>query len=222
MLDALLALRGAERDARETSREAGRRTAALEARADAADAEASELRALLHAAAGPGCVPPARQASTLLLDPGTARELKRLTAALEAARETIKQKEEEIVTNGFSKESKQGRLLMARFRTLSRENEEFGLQVSQGRLHALQTEITLLREQVASLKRQHAELLATAAALSAENDALQMRCLGAGGALPTTAGEEGAEKKAPAAAEEEGGEAAAAPAARGKRARRGD
>ena len=220
MLDALLALRGAERDARESSREAGRRTAALEARADAADAEASELRSLLHAAAGPGCVPPARQASTLMLDPGTARELRRLTAALEAARETIKQKEEEIVTNGFSKESKQGRLLMARFRTLSRENEEFGLQVSQGRLHALQTEITLLREQVSALKRQHAELLASSAALSAENDALQMRCLGAG-AAPPAEGTDGAAAPAPVAAEE-GGEAAAAPAARGKRARRGD
>lgn len=200
----------------------------MEARADAADAEGSELRTLLHAAAGPACGPAARQASTLMLDPGTARELKRLTAALEAARESLKQKDEEIAALGFSKESKQGRLLMARFRTLSRENEEFGAQVSQGRLHALQTEITLLREQLTALKQKHADLAATSAALSAENDALQLRCLGAGAgvAAPVVAKDanamDEAEPTAAAAAEEGAEAAAAAPAARGKRARRGD
>jgi predicted nucleic acid-binding Zn-ribbon protein len=164
-----------------------------------------------------------------MLDPGTARELKRLTAALEAARESLKQKDEEIAALGFSKESKQGRLLMARFRTLSRENEEFGAQVSQGRLHALQTEITLLREQLTALKQKHADLAATSAALSAENDALQLRCLGAGAgvaAAPVVAKDanamDEAEPPAAAAAEEGAEAAAAAPAARGKRARRGD
>ena len=187
------------------------------------------MRTLLHAAAGPSCGPAARQASTLMLDPGTARELKRLTAALEAAREALKQKDEEIAALGFSKESKQGRLLMARFRTLSRENEEFGAQVSQGRLHALQTEITLLREQLTALKQKHADLAATAAALSAENDALQLRCMGAGAGVAPPAAAKGdamdeAEPPAADQAAEEGAEAAAAPApaARGKRARRGD
>ena len=86
--------------------------------------------------------------------------------------------DEEIAALAFSKESKQGRMLMARVRTLIKENEEFGAQVSEGRLHALETQVEMLKAHVTQLKREHAEMTATAQALAAENEALQLRALG--------------------------------------------
>jgi chromosome segregation ATPase len=227
VLDALLALRGGERDAREGGRESARRAAALAARADAADAEASELRALLAAAAGAASAPAARDVAKLLLDPAAARELSRLTTALDAARESLKQKDEEIAALGFSKDSKSGRMLMARVRMLIKENDDFGAQVSEGRLHTLETEIVLLREQVSALKRAYSELEDSARALNAENEELQLRAFGlpeaaaaaevAGGGGGVTAG---AAAEAEAGAGEAEPEAAAAVAAGGRGAKR--
>jgi hypothetical protein len=226
VLDALLALRGGERDAREGGREAARRAAALAARADAADAEASELRSLLATAAGPASAPAAREVAKLMLDPAAARELTRLTSALDAARECLKQKDEEIAALGFSKDSKSGRMLMARVRMLIKENDDFGEQVSEGRLHTLETEIVLLREQVSSLKRAYSELEDSARALNAENEELQLRAFGvpeaaaAGGGGGDAVGAAAAEEADAADAAEAEPEAAAAPAAGGRGAKR--
>jgi hypothetical protein len=190
--DALLALRGAERDATEAASSAGRRCTALATRCDLLEVEASELRAALHAAQ-PAARHPEGDDARLLLDPGAAKELARLSSALEAANEALKAKDEELAALAFSKESKQGRMLMARVRTLIKENEEFGAQVSEGRLHALQTQIELLKAHAAALKRDHAELAHTAAQLSAENEELQLRAFG-------RAGGEGAVESQPAEA----------------------
>lgn len=164
---------------------------ALTLRCDALEAQAAELRVALHSCVPSAVSRPAMQGppvdSTLLLDPAAARELQRLRSALEAAQEACKAKDEEIAALAFSKESKQGRMLMARVRTLIKENEEFGAQVSEGRLHALETQVEMLKAHVTQLKREHAEMTATAQALAAENEALQLRALG----RPPNGGEAG-------------------------------
>ena len=183
--DALLALRGSERVATEAAKEAGKRVNALLLRCDALEAQAAELRVALHA-----CVPTAMSRAenqgppaggALLLDPGAARELGRLRSALEAANEAAKAKDEEIAALAFSKESKQGRMLMARVRTLIKENEEFGAQVSEGKLHGLETQVEMLKAHVTKLKGEHSEMAALATALAAENESLQLRALGGRG-----------------------------------------
>ena len=92
---------------------------------------------------------------------------------MEAAREAAKAKDEEIAALGFSKDSKQGRLLIARVRSLIKENEELGEQVSAGRVHQLSAEVALLRDYVGELKRAYAELEETAALADEENEELQ-------------------------------------------------
>ena len=183
--DALLALRGSERVATEAAKEAGKRVNALLLRCDALEAQAAELRLALHS-----CVPSATSrpenqgppaGGALLLDPAAARELQRLRSALEAAHEAAKAKDEEIAALAFSKESKQGRMLMARVRTLIKENEEFGAQVSEGKLHGLETQVEMLKAHVTKLKGEHSEMAALATALAAENESLQLRALGGRG-----------------------------------------
>ena len=183
--DALLALRGSERVATEAAKEAGKRVNALLLRCDALEAQAAELRLALHS-----CVPSATSrpenqgppaGGALLLDPAAARELQRLRSALEAAHEAAKAKDEEIAALAFSKESKQGRMLMARVRTLIKENEEFGAQVSEGKVHGLETQVAMLKAHVTKLKQEHGEMAAIATALAAENESLQLRALGGRG-----------------------------------------
>jgi hypothetical protein len=201
--DALLALRGSERVATEAAKEAGKRVAALLLRCDGLEGQAAELRVALHA-----CVPTATSRAenqgppaggALLLDPGAARELGRLRSALEAANEAAKAKDEEIAALAFSKESKQGRMLMARVRTLIKENEEFGAQVSEGKVHGLETQVAMLKAHVSKLKQEHGEMAAMASALAAENESLQLRALGGrggdgggGGAAPPGRSDDGA------------------------------
>lgn len=176
--DALLSLRGAERSAAESARDAARRAAALAARCDALEAEAAELRAALAASPPP---PLPGSADALIVDPSTASELRRLTSALDAAHEALKAKDEEIGALAFSKESKQGRMLMARVRTLIKENEELGAAVSEGRLAGLEAGMGVLKAAHAAVKREAAELAAVAAAVAEENEVLQLLAFPRGG-----------------------------------------
>jgi len=179
--DALLSLRGAQRSASDEAAAAERTAQALLLRCDAAQAEAASLRAALHATCLPVGRTGASDGALLLLDPAAQRELSRLQAALDAATDALARKEEEVQALGFSKESKQGRLLMARVRTLIRENEEFGRELGEGRVHGLETRLTLLSSAVERLKAENAQLRLQVQLLSGENEELQLRAYGGGG-----------------------------------------
>jgi len=194
--DALLALRGAARLAAEEAKEAARRCSALALRGDAAEAEAAELRAALHATLLPPGRASAADDAQLLLDPGCVRELARLGAAVAGQRAALAARDEEIRALAFSKESKQGRMLMARVRTLIKENEELGQQLSEGRLHSLEQQVGLLTHHCAQQKAREAQLREALAALQAENEELQVRAFGRGGAEAEAAAEEAEEPEA--------------------------
>jgi len=201
--DALLALRGSERIAVEEAKEAARRCGALSLRGDAAEAEVCELRAALHSTLLPrGRTAPSDDA-TLLLDRGAVRELTRLSALVASQRAALAQRDEEIQALSFNKESKQGRMLMARVRTLIKENEEFGAQLSEGRMHSLEQQVGLLKHTCGDLKRTVAELQRTLAALNAENEELQVRAFGRPAAAGEAAGAAAARDAPPAGEAEE-------------------
>ncbi|KXZ53674.1 hypothetical protein GPECTOR_6g591 [Gonium pectorale] len=148
VLESLRRIKASEANAQEELRKLRRRDAALQMQLADRNLEALELRrelAATAAAADPAVV----QLKQLMLDPAVAREFARLKGELEAAQAELATAREELTAVTFTQESKVGRQLMAKCRSLQEENEEMGREAAEGKAQ--------LAEAAAALARSHAE-----------------------------------------------------------------
>lgn len=102
--------------------------------------------------------PPAVQARRLLLDPAIHAEFTRMKKELESAEKKVKELQDDLGAVQFTPHSKNGKMLMAKCRTLQEENEEIGREASEGKIHELGTKLAMQKSLNAELKRGYQEL----------------------------------------------------------------
>ncbi|GAB4860673.1 FKBP12-interacting protein of 37 kDa [Ancistrocladus abbreviatus] len=105
-----------------------------------------ELRAQLK--------PPSMQARKLLLDPAIHEEFMRLKNLVEQKEKQVKELQDNMTAVNFTPQSKFGKMLMAKCRTLQEENEEIGYQASEGKMNELGMKLALQKSQNAELRSQ--------------------------------------------------------------------
>ncbi|XVE54992.1 hypothetical protein DITRI_Ditri03aG0125400 [Diplodiscus trichospermus] len=98
--------------------------------------------------------PPSMQARRLLLDPAIHEEFTRLKNLVEEKDKKVKELQENIAAVSFTPQSKMGKMLMAKCRTLQEENEEIGTQAEEGKMHELATKLALQKSQNAEVRSQ--------------------------------------------------------------------
>ncbi|KAI5674008.1 hypothetical protein M9H77_14372 [Catharanthus roseus] len=98
--------------------------------------------------------PPSLQARRLLLDPAIHEEFMRLKNLVEEKDKRVKELQDNIAAVAFTPQSKMGKMLMAKCRTLQEENEEIGNQANEGKIHELTMKLALQKSQNAELKSQ--------------------------------------------------------------------
>ncbi|KAL9439144.1 hypothetical protein AB3S75_024747 [Citrus x aurantiifolia] len=98
--------------------------------------------------------PPLMQARRLLLDPAIHEEFRRLKNLVEEKDKKVKELEENIAAVSFTANSKMGKALMAKCKTLQEENDEIGRQNEEGETHQLSVKLALQKSLNAELKSQ--------------------------------------------------------------------
>nr|AFK36903.1 unknown [Lotus japonicus] len=98
--------------------------------------------------------PPSMQARRLLLDPAVHEEFRRLKNLVEEKDKKVKELQDNIAAVSFTPQSKMGKMLMAKCRTLQEENEEIGNQASEGKIHELTMKLALQKSQCAQFRSQ--------------------------------------------------------------------
>ncbi|GFR51413.1 hypothetical protein Agub_g13701, partial [Astrephomene gubernaculifera] len=157
VLESVRRIKASEASAQEELRKLRRRDAALQMQLADRNLEALELRrelAAVSAAADPSVV----QLKQLMLDPAVAREFSRLKGELEAAQAELATAREELTAVTFTQESKVGRQLMAKCRSLQEENEEMGRELAEGKAHLAEAAAALARSQAEDVKAAFQEL----------------------------------------------------------------
>ncbi|KAL3685712.1 hypothetical protein R1sor_003734 [Riccia sorocarpa] len=102
--------------------------------------------------------PPMMQTRRLLLDPAIHAEFTRMKKELEAAEKRVKDLQDDLAAVQFTPHSKNGKMLMAKCRTLQEENEEIGREASEGKMHELGTKLAMQKSLNAELRRGYQEL----------------------------------------------------------------
>eukprot|EP01018_Ginkgo_biloba_P024477 Gb_03695 [translate_table: standard] len=103
--------------------------------------------------------PPSIKARRLLLDPAIHEEFTRLKNSAEEKDKKVKELEENLAAVNFTPQSKMGKMLMAKCRTLQEENEEIGMMASEGKIHELGMKLNLQKTQNLELRREIQGLL---------------------------------------------------------------
>ncbi|KAL6750201.1 hypothetical protein V8C86DRAFT_3110040 [Haematococcus lacustris] len=172
VVEAVQRMRKQNGSMQEELKELRRREAALQVALAERNLEAAELRREAGAAvvAGEASVVQLKQ---LLLDPAVSREYARLKGELEEAQRDVKKLQEELAVAHFSQESKIGRQLMTKCRALADENEEMGRELTEGKVHQLEAQLTLSKGFADELRAQLAELAEHCTALNEEMEGLQ-------------------------------------------------
>ncbi|GMP33820.1 hypothetical protein CsSME_00006971 [Camellia sinensis var. sinensis] len=98
--------------------------------------------------------PPSMQARRLLLDPAIHEEFTRLKNLVEEKDKKVKELQDNVAAVNFTPQSKMGKMLMSKCRTLQEENEEIGNQANEGKIHELGMKLALQRSQNAELRSQ--------------------------------------------------------------------
>ncbi|CAH9090557.1 unnamed protein product [Cuscuta epithymum] len=96
--------------------------------------------------------PPSMQARKLLLDPAIHEEFTRLKNLVEEKDKKVKELQDNIAEVNFTPQSKNGKMLMAKCKTLMEENEEIGKQANEGKIHDMAMKLALQKSQNAELK----------------------------------------------------------------------
>eukprot|EP00268_Persea_americana_P022354 TRINITY_DN2224_c0_g1_i3.p1 TRINITY_DN2224_c0_g1~~TRINITY_DN2224_c0_g1_i3.p1 ORF type:complete len:351 (-),score=101.17 TRINITY_DN2224_c0_g1_i3:329-1381(-) len=99
--------------------------------------------------------PPSMQARRLLLDPAIHEEFTRLKNLVEEKDKKVKELQDNVAAVNFTPQSKMGKMLMAKCRTLQEENEEVGQLHSEGKIHELAMKLALQKSQYAELRNQY-------------------------------------------------------------------
>ncbi|CAL0320011.1 unnamed protein product [Lupinus luteus] len=98
--------------------------------------------------------PPSMQGRKLLLDPAIHEEFTRLKNLVEEKDKKVKELQDNIAAVSFTPQSKMGKMLMAKCRTLQEENEEIGNQASEGKIHELSMKLAMQKSHNAQLRSQ--------------------------------------------------------------------
>ncbi|KAK2409180.1 FKBP12-interacting protein of 37 kDa, variant 2 [Trifolium repens] len=98
--------------------------------------------------------PASMQARRFLLDPAVHEEFTRLKNLVAEKDKRVKELQDNIAAINFTAQSKMGKLLMAKCRTLQEENEEIGHQASEGKMHELAMKLSLQKDQNSELRNQ--------------------------------------------------------------------
>ncbi|EFJ47158.1 hypothetical protein VOLCADRAFT_105213 [Volvox carteri f. nagariensis] len=157
VLETVRRIKASESSAQEELRQLRRRDAALQMQLADRNLEALELRRELAAAAS-AADPSVVQLKQLMLDPAVAREFARLRSELEGAQAELATAREELAAVTFTQESKVGRQLMAKCRSLQEENEEMGRELAEGKAHLAEAAAALARSQADDLRSAYQEL----------------------------------------------------------------
>ncbi|KAF9626619.1 hypothetical protein IFM89_037412, partial [Coptis chinensis] len=93
-------------------------------------------------------------ARRLLLDPAIHEEFTRLKTLVEEKEKKVKELQDNVAAVNFTTQSRMGKMLMAKCRTLQEENEEIGALASEGKIHELAMKLASQKSQNAELRSQ--------------------------------------------------------------------
>ncbi|KAK1280809.1 FKBP12-interacting protein of 37 kDa [Acorus gramineus] len=99
--------------------------------------------------------PQVTQARRLLLDPAIHEEFTRLKNLVEEKEKKIKELEDSVTAISFTPHSKNGKSLMKKCKILMAENEEIGINASEGKMHELSMKLALQKTQNEELRNQY-------------------------------------------------------------------
>ncbi|XP_074284269.1 FKBP12-interacting protein of 37 kDa-like isoform X2 [Silene latifolia] len=98
--------------------------------------------------------PPSMQTRKFLLDPAIHEEFMRLKNLAEEKEKRVKELQDNINAIIFTPNSKMGKMLIARCKTLQEENEEIGNQASEGKIKEMSMKLALQKSRNAELMKQ--------------------------------------------------------------------
>ncbi|KAK6924813.1 Pre-mRNA-splicing regulator WTAP [Dillenia turbinata] len=153
VLNYLQTLRSSEESLREQLEKAKKKEAAFIVTFAKKEQEMAELRSAVRELKAQ-LKPPSMQARKLLLDPAIHEEFTRLKNLVEEKEKKVKELQDNVNAVNFTPQSKMGKMLMAKCRTLQEENEEIGNQASEGKMHELAMKLALQKSQNAELRSQ--------------------------------------------------------------------
>eukprot|EP00200_Dunaliella_tertiolecta_P006170 CAMPEP_0202342540 /NCGR_PEP_ID=MMETSP1126-20121109/3062_1 /ASSEMBLY_ACC=CAM_ASM_000457 /TAXON_ID=3047 /ORGANISM="Dunaliella tertiolecta, Strain CCMP1320" /LENGTH=391 /DNA_ID=CAMNT_0048933513 /DNA_START=52 /DNA_END=1227 /DNA_ORIENTATION=- len=177
VLDAVQRMKSQGQKLQEEARELHRHQASMQIALADRNLEAAEMRQSLGqawSAADPNII----QLKQLLLDPAVNHEFLRMRSDLEETQKELKRVQEELAVANFTQESKVGRQLMAKCRSLATENEELGRELVEGRVPQLEQQLAIAKNFTEDLKGQVLELLEHCKSLNAEVEELQREAFG--------------------------------------------
>ena len=136
--------------------------------------ESTELRRELNSA-WQASDPSILQLKQLLLDPAINREFQRLKSELAETQKELKHVQEDLQAVNFTQESKTGRALMAKCKSLQEENDEMGRELAEGKVHQLDAQLSIAREYADELKKNYLELSDHCQTLDEEAEHMQQQ-----------------------------------------------
>ncbi|KAL8457915.1 hypothetical protein ACS0TY_034870 [Phlomoides rotata] len=149
----LQTLRSSEESLREQLEKAKKKEAAFIVTFAKREQEIAELKSAVRDLRAQ-LKPPSMQAKRLLLDPAIHEEFTRLKNLVEEKDKKVKELQDNIAAVSFTPQSKMGKMLMAKCRTLQEENEEIGNQANEGKMHELAMKLALQKSQNAEFRNQ--------------------------------------------------------------------
>lgn len=153
VLNYLQSLKASEESLREQLEKAKKKEAAFIVTFAKREQEIAELKSAVRELRAQ-LKPPSMQARRLLLDPAIHEEFTRLKNLVEEKDKKVKELQDNIAAVNFTPQSKMGKMLMAKCRTLQEENEEIGNQAAEGKIHELSMKLALQKSQNAELRSQ--------------------------------------------------------------------
>ncbi|KAJ7945834.1 FKBP12-interacting protein of 37 kDa [Quillaja saponaria] len=153
VIDYLQILKSSEESLREQLEKAKKKEAAFIVTFAKREQEIAELKSAVRDLKAQ-LKPPSMQARRLLLDPAIHEEFTRLKNLVEEKDKIVKELQDNIAAVNFTPQSKMGKMLMAKCRTLQDENEEIGKQATEGKIHELSMKLSLQKSQNAELRSQ--------------------------------------------------------------------
>ncbi|KAL3748178.1 hypothetical protein ACJRO7_009417 [Eucalyptus globulus] len=153
VINYLQTLRSSEEGLRDQVEKAKKKEAALIVTFAKREQEIAELKSAVRDLKAQ-LKPPSMQTRRLLLDPAIHEEFTRLKNLVEEKDKKVKELQDHIAAVTFTPQSKMGKMLMAKCRTLQEENEEIGNQATEGKMHELSLKLTLQKSQNAGLRSQ--------------------------------------------------------------------
>ncbi|KAF7806052.1 FKBP12-interacting protein of 37 kDa-like [Senna tora] len=153
VINYLQALKSSEESFREQLEKAKKKEAAFIVTFAKREQEIAELKSAVRDLRAQ-LKPPSMQTRRLLLDPAVHEEFTRLKNLVEEKDKKVKELQDNIAAVNFTPQSKMGKMLMAKCRTLQEENEEIGNQASEGKMHELALKLALQKSQNGELRSQ--------------------------------------------------------------------